>query len=60
MVADLGCKTGFYAFASADCVGSEGRVYAVDLNEEYIRALEKKRALPEFILQIRWFTLGLA
>ena len=42
MVADLGCNTGFYTFALADCVGPEGRVYAVDLKEEYINALEKK------------------
>jgi len=42
VAADLGCNTGFYTFALADCVGPEGKVYAVDLNEEYIRALEKK------------------
>lgn len=42
IVADLGCNTGFYTFALAECVGPEGRVYAVDLKEEYIKALEKK------------------
>jgi SAM-dependent methyltransferase len=42
MVADLGCNTGFYTFALAEYVGPEGRVYAVDLKEEYVEALEKK------------------
>ena len=42
VVADLGCNTGYYTFALAECVGPEGRVYAVDLKEDYIRALEKK------------------
>ena len=42
VAADLGCNTGYYTFALADCVGTEGKVYAVDLKEEYIRALEKK------------------
>ncbi len=42
VVADLGCNTGYYTFALAECVGPEGRVYAVDLEEEYFSALEKK------------------
>lgn len=42
VVADLGCGLGYYTFALAECVGSEGRVYAVDLKEDYIRALEEK------------------
>ena len=42
VAADLGCNTGFYTFALADCVGPEGKVYAVDLKEECIGALEKK------------------
>ncbi|MCJ7633353.1 class I SAM-dependent methyltransferase [Candidatus Bathyarchaeota archaeon] len=42
VVADLGFCTGFYTFALAECVGPEGRVYAVDLKEEYVRALEKR------------------
>jgi ubiquinone/menaquinone biosynthesis C-methylase UbiE len=39
VVADLGCNTGYYTFALAECVGPEGRVYAVDLKEDYIRAV---------------------
>jgi ubiquinone/menaquinone biosynthesis C-methylase UbiE len=42
VVADLGCNTAYYTLALAECVGPEGKVYAVDLKEEYIRALEKR------------------
>jgi len=42
VVADRGCNTGHYTFALAECVGPEGRVYAVDLKEDYVRALEKR------------------
>ncbi len=44
MVADLGCDTGYYTLALAECVGPEGRIYAVDLNENDIRSLEEKAA----------------
>jgi len=39
---DLGCSSGYYTLALAECVGPEGRIYAVDLNEKAIRALEEK------------------
>ncbi len=39
--ADLGCRTGYYTFALAECVGPEGRVHAVDLDPEAIRAVER-------------------
>jgi ubiquinone/menaquinone biosynthesis C-methylase UbiE len=42
VAADLGCNTGYYTFALAEGVGPEGKVYAVDLKEDYIRALEKR------------------
>jgi ubiquinone/menaquinone biosynthesis C-methylase UbiE len=42
VVADLGCGSGYYTLALAQCVGPEGKVYAVDLDEKCIRALEKK------------------
>ncbi len=42
VVADLGCGPGYYTLALAECVGPEGRVYAVDLDEKAIRALEEK------------------
>jgi ubiquinone/menaquinone biosynthesis C-methylase UbiE len=42
VVADLGCGSGYYTLALAECAGPEGRVYAVDLNEKAVRKLEKK------------------
>lgn len=42
VVADLGCGSGYYTLALAECVGSEGRVCAADLNEKAIRTLEKE------------------
>ena len=41
-VADLGCGPGFYSLGLAECVGPEGKVYAVDSDEKAVRALEKK------------------
>ncbi|MGD0496336.1 MAG: class I SAM-dependent methyltransferase [Candidatus Bathyarchaeia archaeon] len=41
-VADLGCGPGFYSLGLAECVGPEGRVYAVDSDEKAIRTLERK------------------
>jgi len=42
VVADLGCGSGYYTLALAELVGSEGKVYAVDLGKKSIRALAKK------------------
>ncbi|TRO53090.1 class I SAM-dependent methyltransferase [Candidatus Bathyarchaeota archaeon] len=42
VVADLGCGPGFYTLALANCVGNEGKVYAVDSDEKVIQSLEKK------------------
>jgi ubiquinone/menaquinone biosynthesis C-methylase UbiE len=42
VVADLGCGPGFYTLALADCVGNEGKVYAVDSDEKVIQTLDKK------------------
>jgi SAM-dependent methyltransferase len=42
VVADLGCNTGYYTLPLAECVGPEGWVYVVDLDEKQIRALEKR------------------
>ena len=44
VVADLGCGPGFYALALAESVGPEGRVYAVDSDENAIRAVQEKAA----------------
>jgi len=42
VVADLGCGPGFFTLALAECVGTEGRVYAIDMDEKAIQALERK------------------
>jgi len=44
VIADLGCGTGFHAFAMARKVGPNGKVYAVDSSQDCIRAFEKKIA----------------
>jgi ubiquinone/menaquinone biosynthesis C-methylase UbiE len=42
VVADLGCGPGFFTLALAECVGPEGRVYAIDSDEKAVQALKKK------------------
>jgi len=43
-VADLGAGGGYFTFRLADAVGAEGRVYAVDVDEDMIRYLRKRAA----------------
>jgi ubiquinone/menaquinone biosynthesis C-methylase UbiE len=42
VVTDLGCEMGYYTLALAECVGPEGMVYVVDLEEEKIQTMRKK------------------
>jgi ubiquinone/menaquinone biosynthesis C-methylase UbiE len=42
VVVDLACNTGYYTLALAECVGPEGKVYAVDLNEKVIQEVKRK------------------
>ena len=42
VVADLACNTAYYTLALAECVGQQGKVYAVDINEKAIHMLQKK------------------
>ncbi|NQV13247.1 MAG: methyltransferase domain-containing protein [Parcubacteria group bacterium] len=42
VVADLGCGSGYYAFAAAKKVGEEGKVYAVDIQKTVLSALQSK------------------
>ena len=42
IVADLGCGPGFYTLALAECIGNEGKVFAVDSDIKAIQTLEKK------------------
>ena len=44
VVADVGCEKGYYTLALAECVGPEGLVYVVDLEEERIQAMQIKVA----------------
>jgi ubiquinone/menaquinone biosynthesis C-methylase UbiE len=41
-VADLACNTGYYTPILAECVGPEGKVYAVDLDPSVIKLVEDK------------------
>jgi ubiquinone/menaquinone biosynthesis C-methylase UbiE len=41
VVADLGCGQGYYTLPLAQCVGPEGKVYAVDVDKKCIQTLEK-------------------
>ncbi len=40
--ADLGCGSGFFTFFLSSRVGEEGLVYAVDIAEEAVRAVEEE------------------
>ncbi|MBI2618945.1 MAG: methyltransferase domain-containing protein [Ignavibacteriales bacterium] len=44
-MADIGAGTGFFARAASEIVGSQGRVYAVDMSAEMLDQL-KQRGLP--------------
>ena len=41
-VADIGCGMGFFSIAMAEYVGSSGKVYAVDLQQEMLDVLKKR------------------
>ena len=43
-VADLGAGGGYFSFRLADAVGADGRVYAVDVDEDMIRYLRRRAA----------------
>lgn len=43
-VADLGAGSGHYALAAANIVGSSGRVYAVDVQEDVLKHIRDKAA----------------
>jgi len=43
VVADLGCGPGYYSIHFANILGPEGKVFAVDSDENSIRILEKRK-----------------
>ncbi len=45
-IADIGCGPGFFTFPAAEIVGKSGRVYAVDIQEDMLKEL-KRRKPPE-------------
>ena len=38
---EIGCGGGFYAYGAAKCVGSTGRVCAIEISEEQIKAAKE-------------------
>jgi ubiquinone/menaquinone biosynthesis C-methylase UbiE len=51
-VIDLGCGPGFFSIEMAKIVGSEGRVFAVDLQKQMLKKLEQKAAKENLNKQI--------
>jgi predicted methyltransferase len=43
-VADVGAGTGLYTMLFADAVGGEGRVYAVDISQEFVESIAERAA----------------
>jgi arsenite methyltransferase len=52
VVADVGCGRGYFAIHLADRVGPQGKVYAVDINEDEIDGLQHK-VLSEWLVQVK-------
>lgn len=51
-VADIGAGSGWFTVRAAQRVGSSGRVYAVDINRDYLKYIEA-RAYQEKLLNVR-------
>lgn len=58
-VADLGCGAGFFTLAAAQVVGEKGGVYAVDIQQSALSAVEDKAHLQgyEDIIHLVWADL---
>jgi ubiquinone/menaquinone biosynthesis C-methylase UbiE len=50
--ADIGCGPGFFTFPAASIVGTDGKVYAIDLQQEMLDELTK-RGIPQNVLPLR-------
>lgn len=51
-VLDFGCGPGFVSLGMADIVGTEGHVFGVDLNEQFVSAASKRAAdIPQVSFQ---------
>jgi len=54
-VADLGCGAGFYSIAAAKKVGPDGKVYAVDIQQELLSRLATEAVAEEIEnLEVVW------
>ncbi len=52
-LADVGCGSGYYTFQLAELVGPQGRVYALDVQEEAISDLRRRLAeLPQLASRV--------
>lgn len=55
IVADLGAGSGFYTIASARAVGSEGRVYAVDVQKDFLDRIKTSANVENlFNIEVIW------
>src|SRR5215813_772500 len=46
-VADIGCGSGYFTFRLAARVGAEGKVYAVDIDQEAINKVRQRKELEK-------------
>jgi len=58
-VADLGCGAGFFSLAAAKFVGNKGKVYAIDIQQSALSAVEDRAHLQglEDIIKLVWADL---
>lgn len=48
--ADIGCGPGFFVFPASEIVGSSGKVYALDTQQEMLNELKKRRPAENVIV----------
>lgn len=48
-MADVGCGPGFFTFAASGIVGPNGKVYAIDTQEEMLAELNKRGPAPNVV-----------
>ncbi|AGB40992.1 methylase involved in ubiquinone/menaquinone biosynthesis [Halobacteroides halobius DSM 5150] len=53
VVADIGCGVGFFSVPAAKLVGNEGKVYAIDVVEEMLTELRKRKEEAENIVLVQ-------
>lgn len=48
--ADIGCGPGFFVFPASEIVGKEGKIYALDTQQEMLNELKKRRPAENVIV----------